>query len=395
MSSLAVIDPQEHLTKKLDLEVISQYDPDPGLLRLARVAVQQDPAIQGLFNHDQRTVDREALEEALAQHFPMDETDHVAGYLADEFEQIGGGILLISSETGKALAQLTDEDFYQPSPVPREDGSMVTPQGPRLKPEVEGAIFHWVAESHRERALLDKMLGRIAQTELVSEDGDPRLLALTKGGRRGIAQQVYAALPTLLHNASGIAREFLSHFAFGRPPTGDPSWNSIRVEVGGVSRRPVQDQTTANLRHSVLTSTLAATATSWSRDLATALLRGAVKHVGIGPRQVSQGHTLDEFAEFYPTRDFLLAEPGLATALRRKGYNVLPAPGPLNVLVAVSGPIGFLEVPEDKIGTGTREIHDVWTLETVAEVTLWVVWERCAIFPIQGDFTSGLSYEVL
>jgi hypothetical protein len=387
VSTLSVFDPQERLTKKVDLKVISQCEPDPGLLRLARVTVQQDSDIRDLFDLEHRTVNRAALVEALEQHFPTDEDiGQVAGYLADEFEQIGGGILLISSETGRALAQLTDDDFYLPSPVPREDGGMATPQGPRLRPEIEATIFHWTAESHREVALLEKMQGRLHQTELVFEEGDRRLQALHHRGRKDIARQVYSALPTLLRNATGIARSFLSHFAFGPPPVGG-SWVSLRVEVSGVNRRPVQDQTTANLRHDVLTSTLATTATAWSRCLATALLTAAKKQEG--------PYTLDELQDVYRAGAFVLAEPGLAQALRKRGYEVLPAPGPTNVAVVLPGPVGFLEIPEEKLGTGTREVHDVWTLETAAEVVLWVEWQRCSVLSIKGDFTSGLSCEVI
>jgi len=386
------------LSRKVEVEVLSRANPEVALLRLARVVVQQSPEVRAVFDASREDksmgrkgqVNRKLLTERLKDHFPLDEgIGEVASYLADEYEQIGDGILLVSSETGRAIARLTEEDFYMPAPVPRESGNMVQP-GVKIRPEIEGFIVHWQFETTREREVRERMLSRVNQSELLREEGDRRVLSLSRGGRRNLAAQVQEALPQLLQGATGIAGDFLVFFAPGKPPSGE-GLDPIKLEARSSVRRPVQDALTSNLKHDVLASTLASVATGWVRDMAGQLLTRGRSRLGDA---VVPYMTLDMVVE-NRKRGFWVAESSLALALQRLGCRALPVQGPSSFALFFRGPVGFLELPEGQSGVHSREMHDRWTLESMVEATLWVDWGRIEVLPVGGVFDSGVSVEVL
>lgn len=394
---------------RFDVEVITATSPNPNLLRLARQAIQHHEGLKGIFNKAREDkalgrkgrVNRKLFRRELEKVFPPCHLSQdgaalmeVVCYLADEFEQLGDALLLISSDTGKAIARLSDADFYQPNAVPRESGNMIE-RPVQVRPDVEGFIISWRFDSGRERSVRNDVLTRINQTELLREEGDPRLQSLTRAGRHGLAEEVQRSLPTLLQGSIGVAQRFLTFFAPGRPSGEEGTYAQIKVEAHSRVRRPLQDLSTTNTRYSVLTSTLASVATSWVRSMGGELLRGCPEwRYGMVRGCLAADQDPLDFTG-PRTSGLWIAEPNLAVALQQRGCQVLPVIGPSNLALYLHYPVGFLELPNDKFGIRSSEIHDRWLLETGADVTLWVDWSKIEVFSISGDFESGMSVEVL
>ena len=169
----------------LDIEVVSEANPDPSLLRSIRYLLQQNEGLRQVFADAQlegeaggsRQVDRQRLLGLLSEAYPHEGLDQVAEYLSDEFEQIGEGVLLISPETGKAVARVSTDSLYEASAVPRESGNMIE-RGLRIRPEVEAYLAYWSFENNRESDLRRGVIARLNQTDLQREEGDPRTLVL-------------------------------------------------------------------------------------------------------------------------------------------------------------------------------------------------------------------------
>ena len=391
MPNLVAQTPQQQaLARKVQVDVLSKADPPPGLLRLVRVSIQNEPTLSSLFTPNEggtRSVDPEVLTQQLKDFYPLEDSiEEVAQYLADEYEQLGDGILLISSSTGKAIARLTSEDFYQPAPVPRDDGRMVE-RPVTIRPDTEAFITHWRFENDLEARVRDRVLARITQTEYLREEGDSRLLTLSRSGRRELAGQVELSIPELFTNPKGIVKDFLEYFRLDGKPDQEDEWEMIRVHPSSLIRRSIQDSLATNVKYDTLTASLAATATSWVRCLASALLDSQAKR--------KEDPTSLKDAIRQAGTGLWLAEPNLAAALRSQGCHVLPAPGPDNLTVYLSEPAGILDIPEDRFGIHSREMHGRWTLEAVTEATLWVNLGVSQVFRIKDVSTSGVYVEVL
>lgn len=381
----------------LDIEVVSSANPDPSLLRSIRYLLQQNEEVRQVFVDAQteseaggsRQVDRQRLLGLLSEAYPHDGLGQVVEYLSDEFEQIGEGVLLISPETGKAIARVSTESLYEASPVPRESGNMIE-RGLRIRPDVEAYLAYWSFENTRESGLRREVIARLNQTELQREEGDPRTLVLSRVGRRNISQQVHDSVASAFRNPSGPAKTLLEHFPIGKEsfPLSD-SCVPLKILPWSRVRRRVQDQLSVNPKYDALTATLASVTSSWARSiLGTFLEEAAARPLQLEPE------SLDELLH-----DRLggvwVCEPNLARALMDRGCRVFPVNGPPNVAVQLIREAGYLEFDESKIGTNHRELHDRWTVESAAEVTLHVYWDFIDIFPVLGDFTSGVSVEVV
>jgi hypothetical protein len=385
MPDLTTLTPQQQaLSRKVNVRVLTKANPEPGILRRIREIIQKDSILSGLFVD--RTVDVELLSQRLHEKLPLDEgLEEVAQYLSDEYAQLGDGILMISSETGRAIAKLTNEDFYQPSPVPREDGRMVE-RPPTVKPEVESFISMWRFEDQLEHRVRERILERITQTEGLREDGDPRLLALSRSGRRELAGKIEQAIPTLFENPKGIVEEFLQYFPIGSRPISEPDWEAVRVHPSSLHRRPIQDPLAVNLKYDPLTATTAVIATSWVRSMASALLENNDHYLQRTPIvEAVQGRI----------EGLWIAEPNLAAALQKHGCRTLAVPGPEYLAIHVHAPAGTLELPLLEFGIHSREMHGRWTVESVTKATLWLKSDLISTFRIEDIQTSGVSVEVL
>lgn len=93
MPDLTTLTPQQQaLSRKVNVQVLSKANPGSGLLRRSRKKIQEDPSLGGLFTTG--VIDVETLTQRLREKLPLDEgVEDVAQYLADEFAQLGDGIL--------------------------------------------------------------------------------------------------------------------------------------------------------------------------------------------------------------------------------------------------------------------------------------------------------------
>jgi hypothetical protein len=378
----------------LDIEVVSSANPDPSLLRSIRLLLQQNERVRQVFIDAQtetgsRHIDRQRLLGLLSEVYPHEGIDQVSEFLADEFEQIGEGILLISNETGRAIARLSSDSLYEAPPVPRESGNMVE-RGLRIRPDVEAYLAYWSFENKREADLRREVIARLNQTELQREEGDPRTLVLSKAGRREITRQVHDSVVAAFKNPNGPAKCLLEYLPLGEKSFPfNESCTSISLMLCSCIRRRLQDQLSVNPKYDALTATLASVTSSWARSILGALLKEAVRR----PLQL-EPDGLDALLRDR-SDGMWVCEPNLARALMDRGCRVFPVNGPPNVVIRLSREIGYLELNEEKIGTNHREIHDRWTVESVAEVILHVYWDFVDTFKVPGDFTSGVSVGVV
>lgn len=378
---------------RVEIQVETTARPESGLLQIARQKVQQESRLTDLFKDSKSSgskIDRRVLADLLQEVVPASDpldVQEVAIYLADEYEQIGDGILLISSKTGKAVARLRDEDFYHANMVPREHGTMVD-RGVKLRPEVEAFIVQWIFDSDRDEELKAKVLSRTHQTGLVRETGDPRLLSVTKHGRQTIVERVQDRLPQVFEQVSGVARAFFDFFPLqdeGVALEGE----EIIVEGAAKVRRGVQDPLTHNLRYDHVGATLALTATSWVRSCGTALLTAAKQR----PRD-GKSFEVEELLSHFE-HGMWIAEPNLARVLQDAGLRVLPAPGPENLALHLSRPCGSVVVAKKSFQTTSLEVHDRWTVQTLMSASLRVQWDELAVVPVSGSFVTGVGVEIL
>jgi len=385
MPDLTTLTPQQQaLSRKVNVRVLSKANPSSGLLRRSREKIQEDPNLGGLFTTG--VIDVETLTQRLREKLHFDEgLDDVAQYLADEYAQLGDGILMISSETGRAIAKLSNEDFYQPAPVLREDGRLVE-RSQAVKPEIEAFITMWRFEDQLESRVRERALSRVNQTERLREEGDSRLLTLSRGGRRDIVGKIEQVIPTIFENPKGVVEDFLQYFPIGAQPDSEHDYTRIQVHPSSLQRRPIQDPLAINLKYDQLTASTAVIATSWIRSIASAML----EYRNLNPRltpfeEAVQGHT----------EGLWIAEPNLAAALQKRGCRTIAVPGPDYLAIYTHSSAGILELPLLDFGLHSREMHGRWTIEAVTEATLWLnVWAISA-FRIEDITTSGLSVEIL
>jgi hypothetical protein len=381
----------------LDVEVVSSANPDPNLLRSIRLVLPQNDQVRQVFLDAQSErdfgepvrVDRQRLLGLLHEVYPHDEIQDVVEYLSDEFEQIGDGILLVSSDTGKAIAKISEDSLYEAAPVLRETGNTVE-RGVMVRPDIEAFLSYWSFENDRERIVRSQALARLNQTELQREDGDRRTRILSRDGRRGIAQDVQDLVGEAFKKSDSGSRYFalLDYFPVGGslPEPTTP----FKIILWSRVRRKIQDQLTVNPKYDPLTATLAAVTSSWKRSIVSTLLKEATSRELEWPVA-----GLDEALEDHGSGGMWFCEPNLARALLDRGCRVFAAPGPPNLALHMYRQAGYLELDEEKIGTNNREVHDRWTIESAAEVTLHVCWDFVDIVPITGDFSSGVSVEVV
>lgn len=378
---------------RVEVNVLSKANPTPGLLRLARVVVQRTPEVSALFTQakeEGHTAEwlRDRLTPELEKFFPGESVEEVATFLADEYLQIGDAILLISSETGRALARISDDDMYQPAAVPRESGNMAMPAR-RLRPDIEGFIVQWIFDRNQEREVVEKVLSRIPQTQLLRDEGDSRALFVTRDGRRLLTSQIQDSLPTLLESSTGIVRGFLGFFPLGRPENTSEYVRIPDLKVFATARQPLQDPSTRNLRQDVRGSVLASSSTGWIREIASTLLRVGVERPGF----IRVVLSLVEALRGRET-GLWIAPPNVARALQGLGVRALPVQTSReDVAIYLTEPAGFLEVDPNAYWCRSREVHDRWTVETEMTASLWVDWRRVTVLPLNGIDPSGISIE--
>jgi hypothetical protein len=395
----------DRLTRFEPPQIKTTARPNKTLLLAARHEVQRTAAVREVFRLAQEgkwsaAVLEDRLFIVLQNRLEgtSEEIGEVARYLADEHEQLGGGLMMISRETGQAIALLTEEDLWQPPPVERESGNVITPAR-RIRPDLEGALVHWEFTREREKQLLATATQRLHQTELQRQEGDPRLLPLTRKGRTTIVEAIEGHLPALLLNCQQpVLRRFLDLFRMAEVPLADT--DAVRQVVDGAldpllpcvgvaqSILPIPDPATFNLRYDHISTLLARTASQWGREIARGLaVEASLRNI---PREVP----LDEVSR-EPLQGVCIAEPDVVAALQQVdgALCVLPVSGaPTTCIQAQAGVI--LIDPASYVCRG-REFHDRWEVVARFEYAVWIDWGKVASLRISGVRQSGIAVEVL
>lgn len=344
---------------KLNVTVTSLANPSGPTLLAAREVIAREGVLQEAFlrARDEKWPSTrlvEALEPLLADKMGLqgDTVEELARYLVDEYEQVGDAILLVSRETGKPIARVTDEDMWLPAPVPRSDGSMA-PSPYRLRPEIEGFLIHRMFSEARDEKLHNEMaLKVIESTGLLRPENDRRLLSVTRRGRKTLLELIRAELPELLpSHATGAAQRFLDCFSLVPIPLEGRSLFCIESTAEAHVRFPVQDPKTFNLKHDVLSRMLPVIAALWARDIARMITLdippsggSASTHVWVSPPEYASS----------------LVHPS----------SVVVAPGASPIGVSLNA--GHLFLDRKGIVCESREVHDRWEVLARIPFKIWV-----------------------
>lgn len=385
---------------KVAPEVITLARPEPKLLLGARLLVQQTAEINEVFRRSKeerwsaeqlaREIE-EPLQGRLDTNDPQ-EVVQVARYLADEYQQIGDTMLLISRETGKAIGRITDEDVWHPSPVPREGGTMAQPL-PRLRPELEAFLIHWHFERGREEKITAELVPGLHQTDLLKADGDPRLLPVTRTGRNQLVGRLRDLLPKLLLMTSGSVGQFLTHFEVrGTEPEKGHSFEPIlRCTAIARSVTGIQDPKAMNLHFPRLGALCGSIGNSWGREVARTLAVAAKEHYAPTPKTYTD---LDE-AEVKEV-SLWVGSPDIMDALARQVFRSRQTTLPVEhaPTIGIRGKVGAIVVDPNSYECHGRELFDRWEVAAKFEYTLWVDWAEVRAFDLQGVEVSAQAIVV-
>lgn len=380
-------------------EVLTLARPEGGPLIAARHEVQRNKRLKAIFTQArQEKWAADKLAEEITPELtdrleaPPDQVAQVARYLADEYEQIGDTILVCSPTTGKAFARLRDEDIIQPAPVPRESGTMAKPL-PRIRPDLHGFLVQWVFDEEREKQITEAIALRSHQTALQQEEGDSRLLPLTRAGRAKLTQNLRQSLPLLLRADSGLLRTFLNHFdILEEPPKDSALWPVEETESRYGVTASLADLKSYNLRYDHHRATLAKVGAGWVRDIATTLALAAREYASVRATvRWPEGSFPPEVFTF--SADMWVGTPEFTKALVETGCNVLWMPVKGIPATGLSGKVGAIVTMD--FDCKSREVFDRWETMAVVKYQLWVDWTRVASFDFLGGPVEDFYAEVV
>ena len=288
-------------------------------------------------------------------------------YLADEYLQDGDGIMLVSRETGRTLARITEDDICQPAPIRREDGSLVQPL-PRIRPDLEGFLVQWVFDRSREqeatRALAPWAAGTVAAQQV------------TRQGRQGLVQRIQQEAPLLLSQVGGRARDFLAAFEVVEAdvviPTGLVALP--RATAFARTRTPLGDLRAFNMRFDVLSAQKGAVGVSWVTEIARMLAQSCPT-----VRQISV-EALWDSTSVWPT--FWVAPTDAADIFRRANAPAVFIES--DRALGLMGRVGVLQLHPESYRVSGREIFDRWEVGASVDFTLWVDWSRIHCLRIEN-----------
>lgn len=385
------------LASKLEPEVKTLARPATDSLLQARADVQRDPELQALFRGfrehwlsvgfevpEQKTDAIEALADQIASRLAglwggdFTEALEAARYLADEYAQLGEGILIVSSQTGRVIAKLDEKDLYQPAPVPRESGELAIPL-PRIEPGLEAMIVSWVFEKGREERIHAILVERANQTALLREEGDRRLWIATRKGRAALAHSLSEDHPlTLLSRSGGTAGAFLRHFDLTLEPPPEGQHQFYRLET--IMALRVHDPLTTNLLYDRLGSMRGAVAQGWVRDLGRQIAEDAHRRVPI-PRMIQAEEITKSMVQ---TSETWVADPDVMLAFLKvgRGMPILPVNGAPTI--GLKGKLGTIVVPET-FEVQNREVFGRWEVLATLNVHVYISdWTPITVAVIQG-----------
>ncbi len=341
------------------VHIASTANPSGSLLMRARLAIQGNEKLEGIFLEGKVAGEiAPLLADNLALLFPMDISDvqEVAQYLADEYEQVGAKVLLVDRETGKPLGQLSPQDYYQPAPVPRDDGRMVE-RPIQVRPEVQAFFLHRRFSQEREAQILEKVALKLAssQTALLKEEGDPRLLFFSAAGRETLLERIRGSLPRLFDGG-----------VLGLPIKigADPKGDAVEVTAFGRVSTTLVDISARNPGHNIVGGVLIGIKTQWSQDIARTIAReaqpnGHVADTLWGPILGSPWDVDPTLSRGGPNQ--WIADPEMVWNMRQD--QAFGAAFPLEssyLPVALWPEAGYIVIDPDSYICKAREIFDRW-----------------------------------
>lgn len=358
--------------------------PQGSALLLVRAIVQGDRELQELFRGfraESRSVDwlrdMVALRVAplVSEALPFDSVLEVCQYLADEYHQLGEGLFIVARDSGRTVHVLSDADMYDPGLLSRESGEVAQALR-RINPSLEAGMVSRYHDLDREQRVLRLLEKRTHPTELLQEEGDPRLRLATRSGRRSVALELSEEDPrALLRRASGTAGMFLRHFELSDAYQGP--LDCIEGVACYSSVLGVQDMTTLNLSYDRLGVLRGVSPQGWIRDIARQLSVSArARQPQVLPVSVE-----DVSDELIASSELWVVDPDVFDLMRRARGRVMPVEG--TEPIGFSGKVGCL-VATREFGVESREIADRWHVTTTLPYRLYVDWSRVRFLPLVG-----------
>jgi len=361
-------------------EVRTLARPARGPLLAARGVIQRSAAIQDTFvqakaeGWDEGRL-AEAIQEPLLEALQSTpgEVRQAALYLAAEFLQFGDTLLLISRETGRAMARITEDDIWQPPAVPRESGGMALPL-PRLRPDLEGFLYQYEHEQGREAKLQADLAVRTNQTAFLAVEGDRRLNVSTRQGRRIIEQEIQARGTQVLSGATGLIQAFLQHFV--ETPQEGMTQALIGVALAR-TRMMIPDLVAVNYRFDHASGQQHSLTNEWVREIARGVSVEAHRRWPATEVRFSEvtERTLQECK-------FWVADPSISAALFRvPGVSVLHVPGAQPVGFN-HRPAGALVIEPGSLHVEGREVAERWSVAGRFSYQLYLDWSSVVTLQI-------------
>lgn len=383
MSEIAKVEPLLE-SSQVAIQVITTANPVANELLGARAVIRESPVLQEIFikarADSTMTSERLAdllwsqLERYLTAPLSLQET---CQYLADEFMQQKDAILLVSPETGKAFARITEADMYVPAPVARETGTLAQPLS-RLRPDLESAIVQWQFGKGHEAQLLQKLAHR-TNTDFLRQEGDPRLDRITRSGRKHIVEQLKEDLPHLLEQQGGISKEFWN---LCEPRTAEemPELHN-KVLVWAHVVIPIVDPLTSNLSYDPYLGLKRQVGGQWIRAIAKEVAR-------VTKTMRSPTSVLGPLPE-----SFWIAEPSVAAALR--GKRCLAVPGAKTIHLDTKTTPVVVSIQPNSYHCATREFLGRWEISASVEVWIHVDPKAVTVYQMNDVPEDEIIAEVL
>lgn len=349
-------------------EVRTLARPASGSLLAARTAVEHNDALRAVFvraRAESLSADdlarelRPELERCLEAS--AEEVREAALYLADEFLQVGDGILMIDRLTGRALARLSDEDFYQPAPVPRESGGMAQPLL-RIRPDLEAFMFSAYHDRARDTGLLARVRARYPSALALQVPESRGIRPITRTGRTEIVSEFRERLPLILGDVRGVAGSFLDRFPLvTEEPVG---MRALGVATAtSLSREHVGDPLTMNLHHDRLQALCARVGTSWVRRMARQVAEHVIPRVRLGVDELPGTYLRDY--------DFWIVPPEAYSTFLPYARHVLPVEGTLPTGLRLPRS-GCIRVDPESYTAQSREVFSRWEVMATVRYQVYI-----------------------
>jgi hypothetical protein len=309
----------------------------------------------------------------------------VARFLAEEFSQRDKTkTMIVSAETGFAVAEVPQDAFYQPPPVAREGTDQLVTPAPRLRPEIESAIVQANFNRGHESSVTKALQERGPVTELMKQEGDPRTLVATYKGRKQLADRLRSELPQLLlEQIPGRLGEFLKLCQIdtdgsGCPAVQDTPGHELRIIAH--ASVPITDQLSLNLQHDPYTALKERVRAQWVRNIAR-----QVASFSYCQQSVQEVTLEDEFPDA-----LLICDPDTSMALPH--LLTLPVEESPAVML-FDGP--YLRIHQESYVCESLERRGRWEVAAGFDLTLYLDLGVSKAFRFRDVPVSGLTVEVV